>query len=924
MLNGFTQLVLAIALIVSLLGCGRGDPQHVLAKAQQYREKGDYKAAVIELKNFLQKDGNHAEARYLLGATYHDARDYRLAEQELRRSLDLSYERSKVLPALGRAILMQGEFQRVLDQVPVESHTSNLVQAEVLAIRARALLGLGRPANSRELLEAALAKHPDSPDALVELARLTALAQKSEEASRYLDRAIANSPKHVEAWLLKGDLARVVGDTKGDLAANQKVLEIHPSNLRARLNIASLHIENDALDEAKKILAQARAIAPGDPRAIHLQALTDFRAKDYKSANEKIQILLKGAPNYMPGVLLAGAVLSELGSYEQAQAHVARVLGVAPGNHYARKLLISILSRTGQIPRAIEVLQAGLKMTPDDAELLARAGELYTISSDFSKAAEYFALAAKGAPDDARARTKVGVSRLVAGETERAFADLEASALLSSEMYQADIVLVVSHLRRGAFDQALKAMGSLEKKQPNNPVTYNLKGVVYLGKKDIPTARMNFERALELQPTFIAAATNLAKLDLREKDIKRARGRLDSILERDKNNVPALLALAQMAPALGGTQKERLALLDRARKADVKAIEPQLALASYYSQIGDYKKALEIAQQLQTSNPDNVQLLDLLGAAQVAAGQLEQALTTYRKFSQLVPNSPLVLTRVAAVHERAGNYTAAADTLKRALAIKSDYVDALKALVNVEIRAKRYEEATNIARQVQKQNPKSALGFLFEGDVLTAERKFLPAVKAYEAAFAVEKSAETLIRLHAGYSAAGRANEGDARIDKWLREWPGDNVVRLYAAENAFRRSQYKVAIAQYEILREKLPDNAIVLNNLAWSYAQVKDARALEAADSAYRLAPGNAATMATFGSQLVERGEVARGIDLLEQAANLSPNSPEVRYRLALGWIKKGERTKAREELERALALKQEFPNRAEAKELLAQVSK
>lgn len=924
MLNRFVPLALVITMAVSLVGCGRSEPRQFLAKAQQYLEKGDHKAAVIELKNLLQKDGNHAEARFLLGATYLESREYRLAEQELRRALDLSYERSKVMPVLGRTILMQGEFQRVLDQVPVESHSSSAVQAEVLAIRARALLGLGRAANARELVAAALAKQPDSPDALVELARLSALDQKLEEASRHLDRATANAPKHIEAWLLKGDIARISGDTKGALAANQKVLEIHPSNVRARLNIASLHIGNDALDEAKKILAQARTIAPGDPRVIHLQALADFRAKDYKSANEKVQVLLKAAPNYMPGVLLAGAILSELGSYEQAQAHIARVLDVAPGNHYARKLLISILSRTGQLPRAIEVLQTGLKMTPGDTELLARAGELYTLSSDFGKAAEYFAQAAKGAPDDSRARAKVGVSRLAAGDTDRGFAELEAAASLSSENYQADIVLVVSYLRRGAFDQALKAMTSLEKKQPKNPLTYNLKGVVYLGKKDLPTARKNFERALEIQPTFIAAATNLAKLDLQEKDIKRARGRIEAILEKDKNNVPALLSLVQMAPVLGASHQERLDWLERARKVDPKAIEPQLALASYYSQVGNYKRTLEIAQQVQASNPDNVQLLDFLGAAQVTAGQLEQALTTYRKFSQLMPNSPLALLRLAGVHERAGNYSAASDTLKRALAIKSDYVDALKALVAVEIRAKRHKEAMDIARQVQKQNPKSSIGYLFEGDVLTAEQKFLPAIKAYEAAHSVEKSGETLIRLHSGYVVAGRVGEGDARVEKWLQEFPGDNLVRLYAAENAFRRAQYKASIAQYEILRQKLPENVVVLNNLAWSYAQMKDARALETAESAYKLAPGNPATMATFGAQLAERGEVARGIELLEQSTKLAPNSPEARYRLALGWIKKGERAKAREELERALALKQPFPNRAEAKELLAQVSK
>ena len=134
-----SRVVLMLAVAVLSAGCGLfSDPQRMIAKAQEYREKRDYKAAIIELKNALQKDATHAEARYLLGATHYDNRDYRLAEAELRRALESRYERSKVMPALARAMLMLGNFQKVLEQVPVEARMSNAVQADVLTLRARA------------------------------------------------------------------------------------------------------------------------------------------------------------------------------------------------------------------------------------------------------------------------------------------------------------------------------------------------------------------------------------------------------------------------------------------------------------------------------------------------------------------------------------------------------------------------------------------------------------------------------------------------------------------------------------------------------------------------------------------------------------------------------------------------------------------
>ena len=107
----------------------------------------------------------------------------------------------------------------------------------------------------------------------------------------------------------------------------------------------------------------------------------------------------------------------------------------------------------------------------------------------------------------------------------------------------------MSYLQQEKFDQALKAVQTLEKKQPDNPLTYNLKAAIYIGKKDIANARKQLERALELQPTYVPAATNLAQLDLQEKNPQAARRRFEAMLEKDKDNVQALLALAELGTA---------------------------------------------------------------------------------------------------------------------------------------------------------------------------------------------------------------------------------------------------------------------------------------------------------------------------------------------------------------------------------------
>lgn len=918
-------MVTMIAVVVLIAGCdSSSNPQRAIAKAQEYREKGDNKAAIIEIKNFLQKNPDHAEARYVLGAAYYDNRNYHLAEQELRRTLQLSYERSKVMPVLGKSMLMLGEYQKVLDQIPVEAHASNLAQADILTLRARALLGLRQVGPARELLDAALVKQPEFADALVEQARLAAKDQKLDESARLIARVIASAPRHVEAWLGKGDLAHLNADQSGVMAANQKVIEIAPTNVAARRNIAALHMENNKLGDARTLLAQARALAPDDIATIHMLALVDFLARDYKAANNTIQQVLKVAPDFMPGVFLAGLVQKELGSYEQAQAHLARVLEWTPENLFARRSLASALAQTGQLRRAIEVLQPGLKQAPNDPGVTALAGELYLQNSEFVKAAQYFDVATKSNPKDATSRSRLGISRMASGDMERAFADLESAVALDATNYQADLALIVANLNRSNYEQALVAMESLEKKQPNNPVTFNLKAVILMGKKDIPAARKNFERALELKPTFLAAAANLAQLDIQEKNPKGARARLESLLGKNKNDGQVLLALAELGPALGATQKEQVNWLERARMDSPQSVPPQLMLARLYFQMGETKKALEIAQNSYAQSPDNPQLLDLLGAAQLNAGQNEQALVSYRKLLQIRPDSAVAYYRLASVQSITGDARAATETLKQALSLQPDFIEAMIALVPLHIYSKRYAEAKNIAVQIQKKNPKVSVGHILEGDVLMAEKQYAQAIKAYETALGTTKDSAIVVKLHKAYVTGGKSEEGNVRLGQWLKDSPDDVALRLYAAGYELQNGRYQEAIAHYEFVLKKQPDNIVMLNNLAAAYLRVKDVRAVEVAERAYKIAPGNPVIADTLAMQLIKRGDVARGVEILEAAVKTAPNVAELRYHLAQGWIKAGDSSKARAELERALAINEKFTFQAEAKSLLKELRK
>ena len=59
-------------------------------------------------------------------------------------------------------------------------------------------------------------------------------------------------------------------------------------------------------------------------------------------------------------------------------------------------------------------------------------------------------------------------------------------------------------------------MIKLDRKQPGKATTQNIRGLVYLAKRDLKSARQSFEQAFATDPKDFSAAYNLALIDLQE------------------------------------------------------------------------------------------------------------------------------------------------------------------------------------------------------------------------------------------------------------------------------------------------------------------------------------------------------------------------------------------------------------------------
>lgn len=906
----------AAMLLGGLAACSKTETAATLvAEARQFQQKGDSKAALIQLKNAAQQSPEDIEVRLLLAGLYVDSGDAASADKEIRKAASLGLAKERALPLLAKVYLMQGKYQRLLDDSAAAP-----ADAGLLSMRGQAYLGLNQLAEARQAFELVLQTRPDQVEALTGLARCAALQRDFERATHYAGLAVERNPGKAEAWLFKGDLERAQDRSEAALASYDRVLKLSPKHAQAHLQKAYLRIGARNYDAAQADIAAARAAEPNNLSVSYAQALLDFSAGRHPAALESLQRVLRAAPEHLPTVLLAGAVQLALGSLPQAEQHLKKYVETVPGNLYARKLLATTLLNAARPKEALAVLAPMLKNS-DDVQLLALAGKSHSGMREYAKATEYFEKASAIDPKAAGVRTSLGLSRMAQGERERGMAELEAAATLDASSIESGVVLAMTALRLKQYDKALAAALALEKVEPNNPLLQSLKGGAYLGQGDRVKARASFERSLALQASYFPAVSSLAQLDLQDQQPEAAQRRLEAFLAQDKKHVPAMNALAALA-ASQGRQEQVTLWLERAQSENAELVAPAVALAEHYLRSGQQPKALTLVRKAQLAHAADVDLLDMLGRAQLANEQPEAALETYSKLAALAPKMAAVQLRVASAYMALKNNTAAEDALRKALVLQPDLLPAHLGLAQAALRRGQPEAALATARLLQKQGANAAAGFALEGDILIEQKKAAPALAAYERAFGLSGSPALLVKLHALQRRSGAAPAvtaaSDARLATWQQEHPQDMMVALYLAETLLSDNKLKPAIAQLQQIVQKAPNHAAALNNLAWAYQQAGDARALPTAEHALKQAADHPAILDTVGWILVSQGQAERGVALLAKAAARSP-AAEIRYHYAYGLFKTGDKAGARLELEKVLAASPAPATGEEARALL-----
>jgi len=910
------SILLGAMLVIALAGCGKS-PEELVQDGKASFEKSDYKTAILELKSALQEQPGNREARLLLGKAHLANGAYADAEKELTTAQEQGASYDEVLPALAKSLSMQNKNEKVLGLTVPSSLTPQSI-ASLHVSRAAAFMRLGKRYEAEQALQMARQADPKYPELLLYTAGLALLDQNRPEALRIINSVLADNPGSIDALYMKASFLMQENKDAEAIQVFKQLLAKDQRQVRAHLGLAQIYLRSGKVEDAEKAQLQAEKISGNAPLVQFQRAILELSRGKLKEANESLQQVLKAIPDHPPAVLTLASVSYELGNYEQSLKHGQKVLAKDPGSSIATWVVAASQFKTGDAKAALATLQPLLKSGAKDAQLFILAAEIHSQNKEFDKAMNYFDRALALDPNNSELLAKQAVTHLQQGDDRQAFADLQRAVRLSDKPGKADLTLITLHIQRKQFDAALQAIAAFDKKSPNNPMTNNLRAAVLADKQDLAGARRELERALTIQPDFIAAAISLAQLDLIDKNLPSARKRFESVLAKDPNNMMAMLAMSDLAK-LENKDSEYISWLERAAKAHPEAMKPNEQLVRHYLARKENGKAMAIAREVFKANPGNPEALNLLGTVQAISGASSDAIASFNALLEKSGNAPRGYLQLAMVQFSEKQPQQARTSLTRALQLQPDYVEAQDMLIRLELSEQKPDAALQIARQMQQQNQNSATGFEREGEILSLQKRYPQATKAFELAVSKAPSSHRFIKLHQAQLNSGDVKGAEARLTAWLNTYPRDVVVRKYVAQTYIQARRNLDAIKQYEAILKVTPNDVLALNNLADLYQQGNDARALATAEQALKQAPDNASVMNTLGWILVDHGQFPRAIDLLRKSVEKEPNSGLRRYHLGVALSKNGNKADARKELEAAVATGQNFPDLENAKALL-----
>ncbi|MEY3253652.1 MAG: hypothetical protein RL227_2625 [Pseudomonadota bacterium] len=907
-----------IGLLCLLAACGAESPKALLEQARAFESRGDKRSALVQYKSALQAEPGLVAARVALGKLLLSLGDGEGAAVEFQRAVADKAPTSEVYPLWAAAVVQTGDYKRAVHLFASWNFDNPATEAAVLSQLANAWSGLGDRARAEATVARALEIVPKFAPARLQQARIAISKGQVAEAEQAVNALLAEDARYVDALMFKAAMFDARGEVKQALSIAESVLAVESTHLPAHAMLTRIHLEVGDLPGARKQVVAMRASAGWHPSTVLAEAQLALAEEDFVRARERIQRLLSVLPDNEMALATAGVIEVRAGSLVQAVAHFRKALANEPQLEPVRLELARAEIRLGQYADAIGTLQPLLAVPQPGALALALASEVQVRLGNHKLADHLLQRASSAAPDNTRLQTARLMRELQLGDAARPLLDLQSLAGRSKDTY-VDEALFAARMARGEFGAALAVLDTMAKKNPDRAKTYELRGRVYLAQRDFKSSRRAFERALQLDKALFGSVASLVALDLLDNQPDKAIARVQAVVDSDPQHSVALMALAELKSRHGGSPEEAARLLKAAAVASPLAAEPRIRLIDQALRKRRFKEALTHAQEALAAIPGDGRLLEAAGRAQLEAGDVEQAASTFRSMAGAMPASGVPYVRLARAYMIQGNRDAALTALRKAVELEPANAEAQSGLVEVLISLNQSRSALDYVARQKQLRPKDPAVYALEAAYRLRVKAPDAAVAALREGLARTRSPDLARRQFSLLLQLGRDAEAARFGNDWMRQFPNDAAFEYLMAVRDIARGDLTTAEARLRRVLEVYPTNGLALNNMAWLLVKNGGKGAVEYARRAVSVMPDQPDMMDTLAMALAADQKLPEALAIQRRALELSEGRPDIRIGLARLALQAGDKATAREELTKLDQLGTSFKGHAEVKTLM-----
>lgn len=631
----------------------------------------------------------------------------------------------------------------------------------------------------------------------------------------------------------------------------QKVRRQNPSSHDVQIEMARVLAFTDRPDEALKGLSAYLGDNAADCEALEIAGLAYGIKEDYPVAVSLLKraVTACGANNSSPGLSLA-TVYHRMGDIEKAETQLTQVMAKEPENRKALYLLVDIQISRKDNTAALNTLDRIIKASPREIEAQYRKGLLYIENNDFDNALVLSREMVKKFPDRPEGHRLQGFSYFFKKQFTEALAPLQKS-LIQQPNAGSYYMLGLTHYYRNESEQAMNQFQKALDLQPSFSRARVHLAVVLLNKKRTDDAIREAKTAIAREPDNALAHNVLGSAYLAKGDYTDGISELNKALALDPSLAEAHVkkGLAAMKRGMGRDAESELAAAVRL-KPEVQ--DTRRILALYYINHNEPAKAVELLKQgIQGGRADAVTYY-LMAEAYLQQKNVNEARTYYIKAKEADAKYDLAYLKLAAIYFMQDKREQGLQELRSLVEHSPDNMQALLLLASL--------------AEVDNDEKEARTFYLRAAD--TKKKEGIIAAARYLQRTA--DSAKALTILDSGIS------ESPTDID--LYEVKGQILLTM---------KKYKDALATFEAVERRNPQAGF--GYLVNTYLSMGEpAKAIEKVQNEIKKNPTNQGLRAELSRVYTRMGKKTEAVEQANEIIRKNPDSP-VGY-LALARVYQG----------------------------------